>query len=256
LTTSLTVIIAVIVAIIGSSFFYNYRFNRKEYELLTKETTNKIEEVQKQLLKDSRAEISKMSENNQKVIEKEFEQISKTYQTNYDTIKDSLKTIVTAFKQNIDESIHKQSEEFKSLEEQVEELEERAKDDIKVNEKNLKIDILDIKAELYFMKEWYSLALSNYVDQAILCIETNKTWLLKYVAGDIIKSIERVLEKNDTMTSSTKLNIEKILPKLPSYISDKKKKIEDSYKKITIKEVEFLDRGLGNGLFSGLLDKK
>jgi hypothetical protein len=242
LTTSLTVIIAVIIAIIGSSFFYNYRFNKKEYELLTKETTNKIEEVQKKLLKESRDEISKISENNQRVIEKEFEQISKTYQTNYDTLKDTIKTIVTVFKKDLDKGIKKQSENVKALELQVEKLEKKAKQDIKLNEKNLKIDIIDIKADLYYMKEWYSLALSNYVEQALLCVETDNIWQLEYVAEDIFKSIEKVLENNETTTSSTILNIDKILPKFPSYVSGTKKKIEDSYKKIPIKEIELLER--------------
>jgi hypothetical protein len=247
LTAAMVIIIAVILAIIGSSFFYNYRFNKKEYELLTKENINRIEEAQKKLLEASRTEIEKISENNKKEIEKKFTQISETYRTNFETIKDSIKTIVTSFKQSIDENLKKQSEAFDTLEKQVEQLQTTAQNDIKVNEKNFKIDILEIKAELYFMKEWYSLALSNFVDQGLLCVDTSQYISLIIVAPNIIKSIEKVIERDDTITISTKLNIEKLLTSLPNFISIEKKKIEETYKKIKIKEIEIPERGFGRG---------
>lgn len=238
LTTAMTVVIAVIIAIIGSSFFYNYRFNKKEYELLTKEITNKIEEAQKELLKDSRIEIEKISEINKKEIQQKFVQISETYKTNYDSLNDSLKSIIEAYKNNVEDSISNQNESLKNIKNQISKLEENSKLEVNVKSKALNIDILGLKADLYFLKNWYSLALSYYVQQCHLCIETNQTWQLKFVTKDIINSIQESILSKKTITSATKLNIEKLISVLPDTVLDKKKKIEEEYVKIEVKEVE------------------
>lgn len=248
LTTALTVIIAVIVAIIGSSFFYNYRFNKKEFELLTKENSNRIGAVQKDLMKETKIKIDEITENNKEKISEEFIQISETYKTNFDTLKDSLKTIITSFKQDVDKNIINHDKAIESIVETIDEIENKAKEDLKLNEKSLKIDILDIKAELYYMKKWYSLALSSFIDQANLCVETNNSWKLEYIVGDIIKSMEKTIEGKSTITPSTKLNIEKLLPHIPDYLSDKRKKIKDDSKNIIIEEIKFKNRNFANRL--------
>lgn len=239
LTTAMTVVIAVIIAIIGSSFFYNYKFNKKEYELLTKETTNLLEEAQKNLLKETRLEIIKMAELNKKEIETNFTQLSETYKTNYETFRDSIKSIIEAYNNSNKEILIKQEEEIENINKKIAKLEEKSKQDIDFNSKKLKIDILGIQADLYFMKNWFSLALSNYVNQCLLCIENNQHWQLKFVADDIVKSIEKTIQSQKTITGSVKRNIEKLISVLPDSVLDKKKKIEDEYLKIQVKEIKF-----------------
>ncbi len=255
LTTALTVIIALIIAIVGSSFFYNYRFNKKEFELITNETSDKIKEVQKELIRQTKEEIEVLTKENKERINEEFGKISDTYKTNFDTLKDSLKTILMSFKQDIDKRLDTHEKTLDELEAAISSLEETAKEDLKLNEKSLKIDLLDIKGELYLMKGWHSLALSTFVDQANLCAETDNHWKLEFIVGDIINSINKVIEKGDTITTSTKLNIEKLIPEIPSSLSDKKKIISDNYKKIKIKDHDPYKRfGLSglSGLFGSL----
>jgi hypothetical protein len=251
LTTALTVIIALIIAIVGSSFFYNYRFNKKEFELITSETADKIKEVQKDLLRQTKEEIEILTKENKERINEEFGKISDTYKTNFDTLKDSLNTILTSFKQDVDKRLDTHDKTLEELENAISTLEEKAKEDLKLNEKGLKIDLLDIKGKLFVMKEWYSLALSSFVDQANLCVETNNKWQLEFIVGDIIRSIDKLIEKDDSITTSTKLNIEKLLPEIPSSLSDKKKNIEDNYKKLKVKDRKPYRR-VGLGDLSGL----
>lgn len=241
LTTSMTVVIAVILAIIGSSFFYNYRFNKKEYELLTKETTNKLEEVQKNLLNETRIEVQKISESNKKEIESYFVQISETYKTNYETFRDSVKSIIETYNNGTKESISRQEESIDSVNKKIGELEKKYKEDIKANSKQIMIDILGIKADFYYMKSWYSLALSNYVKQCHLCIETNQSYQLKYITSDIIRSIDKTIESKKTITSSNKKDIERLITALPDSVLDKKRTIQEKYEKIEIKDIDFKD---------------
>lgn len=238
LTTALTVIIALIIAIIGSSFFYNYRFNKKEFELITTETTDKIKEIQKELLKESKVEIESLTKDNKVKINEEFGKISETYKTNFETLKDSLNTILVSFKNDVDKRLDYHDEKIKELENSISVLEKKAKEDLKLNEKSLNIDVLDIKGEVYVMKGWDSLALSTFVDQANLCVETNNKWRLKYIVDDIENSINKIIEKHGTMTTATKLNIEKLIPEIPTNLSDKMKNINENYKKITIKDIK------------------
>jgi hypothetical protein len=251
LTTALTVIIALIIAIVGSSFFYNYRFNKKEFELITNETADKIKEVQNELIRQTKEEIEILTKENKERINEEFGKISDTYKTNFDTLKESIKTILMSFKQDIDKRLETHDKTLEELEAAISTLEETAKEDLKLNEKSLKIDLLDIKGELYVMKGWNSLALSSFVDQANLCVETNNKWRLEFIVGDIISSINKVIEKDDTITTATKLNIEKLIPEIPPSLSDKKKSIEENYKKIKIKDHEPYRR-FGLSGFSGL----
>lgn len=252
LTTALTVIIALIIAIVGSSFFYNYRFNKKEFELITNETADKIKEVQKDLIRQTKEEIEILTKGNKERINEEFGKISDTYKTNFDTLKDSLNTILMSFKQDADKRLDMHDKTLEELEKAISTLEETAKEDLKLNEKALKIDLLDIKGELYVMKGWHSLALSSFVDQANLCVETNNKWQLKFIVADIISSINKSIEKDDSITTSTKLNIDKLLPEIPPSLSDMKKNIEENYKKLKVKDPEPYKRfGLGglNDLF-------
>jgi hypothetical protein len=238
LTTALTVIVALIIAIVGSSFFYNYRFNKKEFELITNETADKIKEVQKELIRQTKEEIEVLTKENKERLNEEFGKISDTYKTNFDTLKDSLKTILMSFRQDVDKRLDAHDKTFKELENAISTLEETAKENLKFNEKGLKIDLLDIKGELYVMKGWHSLALSCFVDQANFCIETYNKWRLEFIVDDIVSSINKVIEDDDTITTSIKLNIEKLIPEIPASLSDKKKSIEENYKKLKIKDPE------------------
>lgn len=252
LTTALTVIIALIIAIIGSSFFYNYRFNKKEFELITTETADKIKEVQKELLRQTKGEIENLTKENREKINEEFGKISDTYKTNFETLKDSLKTILMSFKQDVDKKLDSHDKTINELENSISALEESAKKDLKLNEKSLKIDLLDIKGDLYVMKDWYGLALSTFVDQANLCVETGNKWRLEFIVDDIENAIDKIIEKNDTMTTSTKLNIEKLLTEIPSNLSNKKKIIQEKYKRVIIKDYKPSKR-YGLGGISGIL---
>lgn len=238
LTTALTLIVGIIIAIIGTSIFYNYRFNKKEYELLTRENQSTINEIHNNLKEETIKTVDKLLDKLSQENDKKFDQINESYKSNYDALRDSLKTIITHFKEDYDNRISESKSRIEELEKENKEISDNLKSDLRFNEKQIRKDLLDIQGELYKLKDWSSLALGSFTDQAILCIETNNQWQLEYVLTDIIEQIEKVISKNDTITPERKRRIEFLLSELPNEYKIEKDKIKDKYKKITIKEIQ------------------
>ncbi|OFX87818.1 MAG: hypothetical protein A2W99_16010 [Bacteroidetes bacterium GWF2_33_16] len=238
LTNSLTVIIAVIIAIIGSSFFYNYRFNKKEYELLTKETTNKIEEAKSKMLEETKREIEKYTDYSKDKIDERFTQIKESNKSNIDTIKESLNTIISSFKQEFDSKQETQSKKIELVEKEISRLDKSTDENITLREKELRFSILDLQGQVYELREWFSLCLTTNVRRALLANEIHRQWQFEYILPDIVDLIDKVLKKNDSITSNNKYDIEKLMEIIPSQFESYKKKIADSYGKIRIQEVD------------------
>lgn len=250
LVTALTILIGVIIAIIGSSIFYNYRFNKKEYELLTKETTNKLNQAQDELKQKTKVEIDKLIEKTNSQIDKKFDQISDTYKSNYETIRESLKTIVLSFKEDIESKQNDFSKKIEKLENQSENSLEDIKSTIDHNDKRLELDIYDLRGMLYMHKKWYSNALYVYVDKSLLCIELNSTYQLEFNLPNLIEAIEKTIETKGTITSNTKSKIEKLLKEIPDYFSQEKEIISKLYPEIIIKELEPSKRNVTSDLLN------
>jgi hypothetical protein len=250
------ILIAVILAILGSSIFYNYRFNKKEYELLNKESRRLLEESQVVLIEKSREEINKLIEKLNNEIDKKFTGISETYKVNYEAIKDSINTIILSFKSDIDKHLQNSMKDIIELKEENKKLNENIEKGISTNEKSIRQDLYEIRGMLYTMREWYSLALSSYISKALLCIELGQTWFFEYVADDIISSIEKCIEKKETITPYNKTELEKVLSGFPEHLKDRKMKIEKEYKKIEVKEINLPKRNIypPTGLLGGLFN--
>lgn len=245
LTTSLTLIVGIIIAVIGTSIFYNYRFNKKEYELLTKENKNTLNEMHNELIASTNSKLEKTIENFTSEIDKRFEQINNTYKTNIETIKESLNTIVLLFRKDIDKQIDGITKQIEANSSEIKDFSDTAKKDVQYNAKSLKKDLLDLQGEIYIMKEWYTLALNTFVNQGLLCVELNQTWQLEYILGDIINAMMKVIEKDNSITPDNKKDIEKLLPTIPDYLSREKEVITKNYQKIKIKEIILPKRDRG-----------
>jgi hypothetical protein len=238
LETAFTIIIAVIIAIIGSSFFYNYRFNKKEFELLNKESKIRLDEAQKEVLEKNEKTIETIISKMDSEIQSRFEQLTDNNKTNIDTIKESLGTILSTYKSELDKEIEDFKAEIKVIKEEYKNRNELLEKELTRNDKDLKKEIYDLRGDVYAIKGWNSLALSYYVQQALLCIELNQKWQIEYIAGDIVSMLQASIEKLDTIASYDRDNIEKLLKDFPTHLVSEKRKIEELYPKLKVREPE------------------
>lgn len=106
------------------------------------------------------------------------------------------------------------------------------------------------------MKDWYSLALGAFLDQASICIELNQTWRLEYSLKDLIYCMEKVIEKGDTITPNRKSDIELLLTKLPANYKVEANKIKGLTTKIIIKEIILPTKIFGMNTLSSIFGSK
>lgn len=254
LTTSLTLLFGVIIAIIGSSIYYNYRFNKKEYELLYKEVVNKLEETQSRLLDESSDKISKISSDYQNEIDEKYEQLSETYKTNFETVRDSYKEIINSFKKDSNRQIEQLVKENNLIRDYIENIKKSSKDDLNYKENDLKRELSNIKGDLYLMKNWYALALDSFINQASFGLDINYSWELKYTLDDIQFCINKIMDTEDTITPRIKEKLDRMLSKVPERFSDKKDKIINVIDKIKIKDIDISGDREDFGLLSAFLN--
>ena len=236
LTNSLLIIVSIIVAVIGTSIFYNYRFNKKEYELLVKENRNDLEVAKIQVIEQSRLEFIKLTENINIEINKRFDEINSKYSTNFDVTRTSFDKIIDSFKKDFDERISFFKEDLDTYKKEMSDQRRNIKKELSFTEKKFENEILDLKGMVYTIKEYYGLAIANYVDKALNSIELKKDWELKFILDDIQRSINQTIQKGDDISPRTKKAIEVLISKIPNSLKEKRDLISESYIKIQVKQ--------------------
>lgn len=237
---ALSSILIVILAIVGSNIYFNFRFNRKQYEDLIEEQTDKINELERKLIESINSKALK--------IETEYKDSSEKFQSEIKAFQDErfketlgeFKNRLESFSQNLKEQIQAQKERidnnYKSTEERqnnisnlivendekyktrFHEVNETIKLTVNYEVNRLSIKIEDLQADFWKNKQLYSNALGCYIRQANSIIEIKWFWHLKFTLKDIIEIIN--MEK--TIDKYYLPKLEELLLKIPEeYSADK-----------------------------------
>lgn len=161
--TTLGVCLAILIAIIGSQIFFNYRINKKEIDYIKNDLDKKLGEGKTIL---------------QKRMDEKFN--------------DESKELNKVFEKTLESNNEKFEEKFKSLE-KVSALEmELIKKELKSQIKNLQHEIEKNKGDLWKLKGVESNALMSFTSSAFLQLELDRE--AKYTLQEIIESLKKLDE--------------------------------------------------------------
>jgi hypothetical protein len=241
---ALSSILVIILAIIGSNLFFNFKFNKKQYLELENELIQNINNIEKKL----NEQINKQIENNKNELGTVFKEnlivsqnqqnlktkeLTDSYKERLNSYSDNLKEQVLTLKDRIElfqkESLESDKNINSTLSKKIEDLNSDFKKitnglnkEIDDNSIDLQIATQGLEADIWRFKKVYANALTCYVSQTKLAVEINRKWQLKHTLRDI----KEVLIKIDILDENDIREIEELYSIIPDEYKIQKSEIK------------------------------
>ncbi len=236
-------ILVVVLAIIGSNLYLNFRFNKKQYDNLVSEYEIKINDLEKILNEKVDQKIKKNQDESKadfsdykvELTNSQGEKINEIYngfKERLDSFSENLKEQILSVKdrhENLNKLVDKNAENIKV---KLDLLENSFGKNLETESMKLKIDISEIEAEMWKSKGIFLNALFVYLDQSVYSIKVDWLWNLKYALRNIIEMLNKVKIVEER---HYKL-FDKLMPSIPDEYADNKSKIIELLKGFTRKE--------------------
>lgn len=229
---SLSLITAVILAIIGSSIFFNFKFNKKEIENVLTENDKILEKIKNDhlLIIDSR--LDNYEKESKIILKKENSELKKTYQELIKSYNDNLNSQLDSQKELLDEKLKIYNKKFDDYRETQKADKTKIFDEIEMQTNRVEMLLSNVEAKVWEQKEVYGNALTCYIEEGLLSLKIDFGWNLKYVLPNIILMIKKI-EEIDKYDSE---NLADFISEIPSEYSKLKRIISELLEKIPIKK--------------------
>ena len=227
---ALSSILIVILAIIGSNIYFNFKFNKKKYDELEKDLINNIDIKIIDFEKNVDIKIDKIKENIIKENNDSKKELIETYNERLDSYSTNLKEQISTLKERIenDGEANKINYEnlLKIISDKTSELTEIFKDLLHYDSTRLEIRSLELEAEIWKSQGILSITLDNYIEQAQKAISIKWFWHMKYSLPKIIELLNDMKE----IDRYTQRHMDELLVSIPEEYAEQKVKIEKLYK--------------------------
>ena len=225
----------VLLAIIGSNLYYNYHFNKKKYDDLIEKHQKQYDEQKVTLLNKIIDELDiafkDITEKNiafKKEIDEELKQdrkvVSEDYKERLTVFSNNLSEQTTTIKSGLDDYKNIMTKQVSFVEAGLASM----KDSIEKDLKSLQRKIDESIGRVWKVMERYHIAITYYLDQAIIEIDLKQFYSLKYTLRYIIE----ILEKSTKIYDLDLARIDTLLPLIPDNLIEDKKKIIEAVRKL------------------------
>lgn len=225
-------IITVILAIIGSSVFFNFRFNKVEVENISNRALTKIEEAKNRYANEIEEKLNEFILSTKNSIKNNENELATTY-------KELLKSYSENFNSQIKTNKESTEEKLKNIEKSISTNDQLNDERIKVLKsdfdytiKTQEIRIFHNEAELWNVREVYANALRYYIKECSVGLEIDYDWLIELRSKKICETIESM----DSLDDGLRKELNEFLDKIPEEYDEEKSAIIkklDKFKTVT-----------------------
>lgn len=218
-------VLAVILAIIGSNIYFNFKFNKKEVDIIKAEAGRDIKEAKNNYLTEINSRFESLSKDLRASVKEEKQSLETNYQ-------ERLKTYSDNFKQQI-EALNKQIEVQEAMRRRQQDIDKIFIDDaIRPQIILIEMETNENKYEIFFMKESYNVALSAILKVAELELEKGWGWSFEFTGKKIVECLKKVV----TISTSDKVSLDYVIEKTGSEHKKLLDEIQALLKNIIVKD--------------------
>ncbi|MEW2919965.1 hypothetical protein AB1A65_00755 [Muricauda sp. ANG21] len=224
---SLGGIFTVVLAIIGSTIFFNFRFNKKEIENITTDAIRQIDIAKNTFSNQIEEKLNNFIIETQKSLNIEEQNLTNTYKELLKSYSDNLESQIKANKEFFSEKIIQIENKIEfNLQSTVEKTNELNNSLIKrIKEKEIKS--LNNEAELWKLRGVPSNALRCHIKECSLGFDVGFFWLFEMRLDRICAEIDKI----DELDKYLKEEIDDFMLRIPSSLNAEKSELSKALKK-------------------------
>jgi len=226
---SLSSILIVIIAILGSNIYYNYKVNKQEIENLKQEIDTHINEVKNEIYNSISKNFNDYTKDTRTELKNDVEKYSESYIKQLNLLEENLKNrieINTEYSNKLYDQLDKIYNIFKDTFQKIDDTSEKLEEKIENNHQKILIDIYDIKAQLMESNSSLDLALMYYASKLKIEIDIDSN--CENTLNDIISIIKRL----DSLPQHNNYDLNEIIFSVPNKYEAQKEIIISLIKKI------------------------
>lgn len=226
---SLSAILVVMIALIGAQVFSNYRFNKKEIENMIISLNAQTEDIKNKTFQEIQEKLNKYMETNRLGIKEDFKGLSAAQQEQIIRYSESTNLLVNTLNNSFNERNENLKKSIESSAIRIQTNKSELTKLINNSDKLLKIDIHDIRAQIWELRKVNANVLAEYIRKALLEIDMEK---------DLERSLRLIEEKLVNMgeiPSSYQSNLYDLLRKVPPKYEIQLERINTLLKSLPVK---------------------
>ena len=263
---ALSSILVIILAIIGSNIFFNFRFNKKQYQELENDLKQRLKELENEIIENNTEKQNKLKDKLFEVVQTNRNEILNSLSEDKKEIKQDLSKELSDFSENIKNQIdfiqkiiderqantiaklsslessfnllESDFEEYKEfvdshVDKRIETLDKKIKEDIRYETNLLKLDVYDNDANIWELRGVSINALRGFIKEAKTKIELGWKDNLSYTLGSIYESLKNL---NGYIYESEYNDLKMILDATPDKFINLTQSIKEKLSELEIKE--------------------